>query len=325
MPRPLVIFHANCADGFAAAWIAQNTLARLMKFPKFMALNYQDPIPDFTDKEVYILDFSFDDTDTFLQMCEKAEKVVMLDHHATAKEALEQRTHPQTLDCRFNLERSGCGMAWEYFRAIADEEHYDIQRPMPGLLLRIQDRDLWQFEMEGSRAIHALLESHGIFQPVDEHVKLMENFAFFSKLVHQFTIGEYKMISEGEAILRAREQLIRSIIARNSKLVEFVDYAPSNPDDERSEWKPLATYKVPVCEIPYEFASEAGHILSEGHPFSITYESQWATGKRKFSVRSQAGTGIIVSDLAARQGGGGHVHAAGWYADINEELPFNID
>lgn len=52
--KPLVLYHANCWDGFCAAWIARKALGEC----NFVPVQYgQDP-PEVGNREVYILDFS---------------------------------------------------------------------------------------------------------------------------------------------------------------------------------------------------------------------------------------------------------------------------
>jgi len=52
----LVIYHANCMDGVAAAWVAMNAL---VEPAEFIAAQYGQEPPDVLSKDVYILDFSY--------------------------------------------------------------------------------------------------------------------------------------------------------------------------------------------------------------------------------------------------------------------------
>ncbi|WP_272872913.1 DHHA1 domain-containing protein, partial [Vibrio anguillarum] len=72
----------------------------------------------------------------------------------------------------------------------------------------------------------------------------------------------------------------------------------------------IAGYLVPTLNCNYMFASDTGNIMAIGVPFSATYQE---TGDRiKYSLRSVEDGGIDVSEIAAKFGGGGHKHAAGF-------------
>lgn len=52
---PLVIYHANCWDGFCAAWVARKALGAIEAVPA----QYGQPPPEVADRVVYVLDFSY--------------------------------------------------------------------------------------------------------------------------------------------------------------------------------------------------------------------------------------------------------------------------
>lgn len=55
--KTLCIYHGNCADGFAGAWVVRRALGedRVDFYPGV----YQEPPPDVTDRDVIIVDFSY--------------------------------------------------------------------------------------------------------------------------------------------------------------------------------------------------------------------------------------------------------------------------
>ena len=76
----------------------------------------------------------------------------------------------------------------------------------------------------------------------------------------------------------------------------------------------MAGVDVPTLNAPYFYSSDAGHIMGKGEPFAVCY---WDTPEgRVFSLRSEDGA-QDVSEVAAKFGGGGHKHAAGF------KLPFD--
>ncbi|GJL50464.1 DHHA1 domain-containing protein [Candidatus Nitrospira salsa] len=68
--------------------------------------------------------------------------------------------------------------------------------------------------------------------------------------------------------------------------------------------------------------SQIGERLSKDHPFGIIWHQR--NGRRYFSLRSRSG-GISVADIAARYGGGGHTHAAGFSIALDADTPDILD
>ena len=133
----LVIYHDSCTDGFGAAfaaWLARGNRA------EYVSAKYNEPPPDVTGKNVLIVDFSFR-RKVLLEMASKARSILVLDHHKSAMEEL------QDLDfVHFDMTCSGAMLSWTFFHP---DEH-------PPLMIRyIQDRDLWQWRLPNSREFSA--------------------------------------------------------------------------------------------------------------------------------------------------------------------------
>lgn len=176
MGKPLVIYHADCADGFGAAWAARRALG---DSAEYLPCQYGRPAPEIEPgREVYIVDFSFP-RDVLLAMGEKAKSILVLDHHKTAQEALSGEW-PENIHVTFDMERSGARMAWEFFNGSAT----------PALIQYIEDRDLWRWKLPDSREVSAPLRSY----PMD--------FALWDAL----SVGQ--LATEGAAILRYTNQQI---------------------------------------------------------------------------------------------------------------------
>ena len=152
------IYHGNCADGFGAAWVVRRAFAG--SNIEFYAATHGQPAPDVTGKKVIIVDFSYPH-DTLLAMAEAAVSVLVLDHHKTAQADLKDVPHAglvhkyhqvePRLHALFDMNRSGAGLAWDYFF---------LGEPRPALINHIEDRDLWLFKLEGTREIQASLFSY---------------------------------------------------------------------------------------------------------------------------------------------------------------------
>lgn len=131
----VVIYHGGCYDGFTAAWIARQKMACAL-----VPASYGDTPPNVKDRSVWILDFSYPRA-VMEKMNSEAKSLTVLDHHKTSRENCEG------LDfCTFDMERSGCRMAWDHF--FPDED-------CPEWIKRVEDRDLWRFRYDSTPFVHA--------------------------------------------------------------------------------------------------------------------------------------------------------------------------
>lgn len=179
MKHPLVIYHGNCADGFGAAWAVRKYYEKFlhagMDMPDFYPGVYQDPPPDVRDRLVILVDFSYK-RPVLEQMAKSAHGILILDHHASAADDLKgfSSAGDTVLDLElcaegdiralFDLERSGAGIAWDYFHP---------HDPRPPLIDVIEDRDLWRFDLPNTREIQAALFSYPyVFEVWDELMQL---------------------------------------------------------------------------------------------------------------------------------------------------------
>lgn len=293
--KPLVIYHADCTDGFGAAFAAW------LKFGSdadYYAARYGDKdLPDWQGREVYILDFSFPRVlmnDAF----QFAKHVVWLDHHKTAFEMWigglfdgtegRHEQHDQVRDIVLDFDKSGALLAWEHFHPGA---------AIPKLIQHIDDRDRWQFKLEGSRELHAALQSYKPWS-FEQWKVLLNDW----DLLHR-----NDLMLEGLAILRAQEQNIASML-KQARKCEIWRLKPGADIDDEFRYPGLAVNApIHVSEVGHELANQSG-----------TYGLVWYVGadKRvKCSLRSNGE--YDVSGIARRFGGGGHRNAAGFETDIS--------
>ena len=319
--KHLVVYHNSCMDGFVSAWIVFHSLTR-RGIPEedieFLGADYGDPIPDMTGKNVFIVDFSWYDVEGLLKQVEKAVEVKMLDHHKEAHKVWKDVKLPANMIYKHELPQSGVGVVWDHF-------HPHTHAQMPPLLAHIQDRDLWKFNIQGSRQIHAFLKSKGFLLRDSNRETFLAKLKEFGANYAWLSIDALQpLYTIGQAIMDAETILVCSILERNKTYAEFIHYGLK--DDDSGDMEPKKRYFVPVGEMPHELADEAGDIMGHDDPFAITYETNWALGKRRFSIRSRKGYGrsADVGEIARAMGGGGHQHAAGWYDSIWMGFPFQI-
>lgn len=282
MSRPLVLYHANCADGFCAAWVAHRKLGNEADY---LPVQYGQEPPGAAfdrDRPLYILDFSYSRDVLFKIAAMRHEEVVVLDHHKTAAAALdgleiELASHNcgNALTAWFDMDKSGGRLAWEYF--FPDE-------PVPWLVDYTEDRDMWRWKLDLSKEISAFISSH----PFD--FRLWDNWSQAGPVCGRWDT----FVDQGSAILRYKDQVVRSAV-ENATEIE------------------LAGHKVKAVNSTVLFSEIAGE-LAKGYPFGAVYFIR-ADGKKQWSLRSRE-SGVDVSEVAKRFGGGGHRNAAGF-----EEAP----
>lgn len=262
MNKPLCIYHAKCADGFTAAYAVNLAGHGNVEFYPGV---YQRPPPDVTGRSVIIVDFSYK-RQVIEEMLKTAASILILDHHKSAIEDLQDLEHPK-LTKVFDMERSGAMITWQ---------HYFPNRAVPMIVKMVQDRDLWKFELEGSREVAAAIFSY-------EYT--FENW----DLLFKTDISD--LIKAGKDIERKHFKDVRELIEVTGRRMI------------------IGGINVPVANLPYTMSSDAGHIMAKGEHFAACYYDK-PTG-RNFSLRSSS-EGMDVSQIAAIYGGGGHRNAAGF-------------
>lgn len=135
-----VIYHANCSDGFGARFAAELLLGTRANYH---AAKHGDPPPDVRNKNVVIVDFSYDSITT-KRLIEDANTLIVLDHHKSA--LVELSDIPNV---RFDMDKSGAILSWEFF--------HPGKRP-PRFLEYIQDRDLWKWKLPYSQEFSAAFD-----------------------------------------------------------------------------------------------------------------------------------------------------------------------
>lgn len=137
----LVIYHADCPDGWCSAFIARKKFPTASLLPRM----HGQPIPMalLEGKNVLVCDFSWrtkEDNDKVKSVCQSFH---ILDHHMTAQEVLKGCDY-----ATFDMTRSGAGITWDtLFPTQARPWYVDY----------VEDRDLWNWRLPESKVINAYL------------------------------------------------------------------------------------------------------------------------------------------------------------------------
>ena len=284
-----VLYHGQCPDGFGSAYSAHHFLGDRPGI-EYIPVVYGSELPEIKNGSyVYMLDFSTN-AEILKKLGEK-NRVIILDHHKTAKANLaEFDTLPEdytTYDekygnlvpgvfVRFDMEKSGAMLSWEYFNP-------DLE--VPNLIKYVQDRDLWRHKLEGTREFNAYLRSFGFsFEAWDKVNKLTDN-SFTDKNLESF-------INTGKVLLAQDQQNI-DMICRQAKLIKYNGH------------------KVAVVCATSHW-SDVGNDLVEMYSDADYSLSFYYSPKNKLIKISLRSDGFDVSEIASKFGGGGHPKASGY-------------
>lgn len=280
-PRIAVLYHANCADGFGAAYAAWKRFGATPV--AYIPCRYGDAadVPA-SVREIFALDWMppREQFETWIRQLALPKKdpgrlasVTWIDHHAGvqpyADELMLRRI--EGLAVVFGLTRSAAALTWL---------HFHKGDTIPPLLLYAEDRDLWKWKLPNSREVNARLQT----------------------LPHEFSVWNHYaekpdvLAAEGRGALEVQRREVRMRIksARTGKLSDFG----------------LTGDETAAVVNATSFMSETGEALLEENPVDVAV--LWAVGQDDaiVSFRSRP-DGPNVAEIASRHGGGGHEHAAG--------------
>lgn len=306
-----VLRHAD-ADGFGAAyavWKALKDTCELL----FIPVQYgQEPpyekLKAFSPDKIYIVDFSYK-APVLKELNSIYPDLTVWDHHATALPELQawcnteetQHVNPRGGSFFYSSTQSGCGLVWDMFHLDHEwlPELYEFQPslPIPEILLYVQDRDLWKFELENSKEINAYIAT------LPEDFEVWDDFY----LPEAYTAGRAVLAFQNAQIERRLKDV---------RMVTWGKYEGFNADSDTIFYPDGAWAEQVLHQIPFlncsENHSEVGAALNAAYPespFSVTYCDR-ADGKRSYSLRSN--NGFDVSGVTKAFGGGGHRAAAGF-------------
>ena len=192
-----------------------------------------------------------------------------MDHHETAEKEISPLLESGEVHGVFDMNHSGAILAWKYFHPSS---------PIPQLFLHIEDRDLWKFNLEGTKEIHAALGCYTFYFSIWK--------SFLYKVSDLREIGEHVLAKEMKEIGQAVKCSLQKSI--------------------------IGGYNVFVANLPSIWASEGCHLICKMANFSGEFAASYYVkeGVRCYSLRSIGD--FDVSKIAEKYGGGGHKNAAGF-------------
>jgi oligoribonuclease NrnB/cAMP/cGMP phosphodiesterase (DHH superfamily) len=273
----LIITHAHCSDGWAAAFIAKK------RYPEaeILPLNHGEPVPfeAVRGKDVLVVDFSWLNREDNIELHRIAKSFHIYDHHKTAQECLKGLKFTT-----FDMNRSGAGLVWDYLFGVntihTPETHSKLR---PFYVNYVEDRDLWRHALPDSKAVSAYIMSLPMTIEAWNHLDII-------------TAGEAAALGKGA--LSHVEHYVREAV--NQAQYGILDFAGIR-------------YSIAVVNALYLNCSEIGNVLAKQVDIGMTWFER-PDGNIQFSLRSEGN--IDVSVIAKFYFGGGHQHASGFQLSI---------
>lgn len=273
--RNYIVYHHPCSDGYTAAAAA---------FAKFGWSHGTAYVKLSLERPTYLQhleDSCEEDTIYFVDCCPKVDdikflkgNIVILDHHKTNKEDFEQilEMRPEITGV-FDMERSGAGIAWDYF-------HKGKTRPL--IVDLVEDRDLWRFKYNDSKAF------------------------FYGTDIQNETLESYTN-------LFYNPERVKEIIKRGKAVVEYIDskiFLACTHNIKIIPFHGIRAIFINATENVSDVGNKALELYPQAD-ITIVYQHYPTTNEVKLSLRSRRSENIDVSELCKTYGGGGHKNASG--------------
>jgi oligoribonuclease NrnB/cAMP/cGMP phosphodiesterase (DHH superfamily) len=311
MTKNLIIaYHANCNDGQIAAFVAWSFTGRKAQT---VSVNYdlhkksfQDIVRhltknlpadnDLTTYQLLVVDFSFP-YDVLKQLAVVFGKVVVIDHHKTAQDDLNEHLKPTETFITLNdvqksvyqitpnvrvvfcMDESGALMTWRYYAGEGAS--------LPDFVRYTSDRDLWKFLDPRTRPFTSGMGLHRS-DSWEQLEKVLQN--------------PEQVITDGRIIESTRSERVKSILNKPARLMR------AQVEDTQFE---IGCYNAPA-DITSDLLSEyVNH--PDNYPIGMTY-TIGSDDVVYCSLRSRVG--VDCSVIAKVLGGGGHSNACGFIVPL---------
>lgn len=268
--RTVILYHANCPDGFGGAFAAWKKFGDAAEY---YPVKHSDLPEEVAGATVYLIDLCYR-KELMDELLAKAASLVVLDHHEGLEDVV--RTMPNYV---YDAEHSGAAIAWTYF-------HPDI--PLPKLLAHIEDDDLFRFLLPDTKPLMAYLS----VQPF--------TFEFWDEIAGMLEHPEaMSVVLEKARTYREYFDLLAQQSAERAKLVQFEGYeiyvAQTHPMKTMvsSVGNILATRKGPFALVlqirpngiavsmrgdgTIDLTKVAAKYGGSGHPSSSAFLLPWGT------------------------------------------------
>lgn len=278
----IAIYHSPCPDGSGAAFVVDLAHTSTRPIDLLGLENGPFPVDAYrivSGRRVIMIDISFS-REEMINLNNICKKFVVLDHHKTAEETLRGLSFAQ-----FDMNRSGCQMAWDYFFT---------GKVRPAFLDYIGLRDLWRHK-DNEKALYftTAMKERGL--------SLVTYYEYYEspELVQS-------MIDRGRSLIESDRIRIEAI-ASTATVVKY--------------WHGYRTHIV-TTGLNYSLLSDVGNYISTENQGDVVLLYKTLPEKDgvsfRYSLRSYNGVGgPDTTEISRKYGGGGHEHASGFTCQLN--------
>jgi hypothetical protein len=283
MITTLTIFHRADFDGLCSEAIARKALG---DSSHYLGFDYGDPIPDLAPYEtVYLIDISL----PVKIMLESAAKLIWIDHHKSAIEAMKGI---QFRESRLIDGVAACRLAWQYFnnglKGWSRQDYIDRKVSEPYAVQLLGEFDIWD---KRNPDVDLFQLGINVQEPVWSDLLRSDNYTYIMKIVERGTV------------IKAYTDIINAqIITERGFDVVF-------------EGLTFRALNIARCNSMTFTAAIKPH-----HEGCLAYH--WNGSKWRFSLyHVDHRKDIDLSIVAVKHGGGGHRGACGFeLATLPREL-----
>lgn len=297
--KHIIFAHSHCTDGLCAASIMKrainiclNTEDIVVIFVRYGAEKKaleQAEIDDKTD--VYIVDFSFSREDT-LDIAKKCKNLVILDHHITALEKLEGiEKESSNIEFFFDNNMSGATLV-NGFVAQRFLDFGKSQVVVNYVAAMVEDRDLWSFKLEDTKAFGEFVFSQIEPNDIDAFSEILFD-SNMKKIQSYVDLGNILDKNKKKQVNQRLEQM-------QNPTVLGIPYPSTNEEVQI----------IFVNETQSDLVSELGNAICKKFQKPVCLYKILSTGMVSLSFRSMDNL-IDMSKVAVALGGGGHRNACG--------------
>lgn len=276
----VVLYHGSrCPDGFGGAYAAWKKFGDSAEYIP-LSRGEKVPIETVEGKEAYFIDFVYDTPEIMQKFENSASSLTVLDHHLGVRATAESvKNHV------FDENRSGAGIAWDYF-------HPETKRPR--LIDLLEDDDLFRFAHADTRPILSYLGLHEFsFELFDETAQLLED-----------PVQSEALLSKARIFGECFEKLAE-VSVESAKMVKFEGYTIAF--STAHPYKPLK--------------SLVGNLLAKKFPPIALVVSAHPNG---YGVSIRGDGSVDVSKIAAKYGGNGHPSSSGFLIPREGPFPWEL-
>jgi hypothetical protein len=293
----VVVFHAPCPDGTAAAlalYAAGATAAAYVGVDTSAAAKAAATLGvDVRGKRVLVLDYTFTAA-AAAELLRSAAALLFIDHHVSATRDLAALPAANAV---FNMGHSGATLAWGFCHAAASAARPE---PPPPLLRYVEDGDLWRRALPGADAFGLGLPPP---LPVGVVADAAAAFAPWLALLAAGDAGVAGVVRRGAPLVAARDDFIRAEVPRSvrCRIVGFPHLTAAM----------LNTTAHPMWRSSLGDAL----LLDTGADLVLMWSAVRRGAERgdaEYWVSMRARRGVDSSVVAAAFGGGGHAGASGF-------------